>query len=134
LRGSSVQAKLDALEERQGTLTLELAGSPEEPVRLHPNLAVIYKRKVAALHELLSDDATSTEAIEIARSLIDQVKFRPGVDTGLEIELIGDLARMVLLGQDAGKNHPVPAPVPDQFARSVKVVAGVGFEPTTFRL
>jgi transposase InsO family protein len=131
---SSVQAKLEALEARQVALAAELAGSPEEPVRLHPNLAVIYKRKVAALHELLSDAATSTEAIEIARSLIDQVKFRPGADAGLEIELIGDLARMVQLAQDPGKNRPLPAAVPDEFARSVKVVAGVGFEPTTFRL
>jgi site-specific DNA recombinase len=134
LKGSSVQAKLEALEARQVALAAELAGSPEEPVRLHPNLAVIYKRKVAALHELLSDAATSTEAIEIARSLIDQVKFRPGADAGLEIELIGDLARMVQLAQDPGKNRPLPAAVPDEFARSVKVVAGVGFEPTTFRL
>jgi site-specific DNA recombinase len=41
LKGSSVQAKLEALEARHVALAAELAGSPEEPVRLHPNLAVI---------------------------------------------------------------------------------------------
>jgi site-specific DNA recombinase len=77
IRASSVQAKLEALEARQSGLTQELAGLNDEPVRLHPNLAALYRRKVATLHDLLGSDATRAEAVEIIRSLIDQVTFRP---------------------------------------------------------
>jgi site-specific DNA recombinase len=134
LTGPSVQAKLVSLEARKIEVTTELADTTAEPVRLHPNLAVIYHRKVAALHELLGNDATSTEAIEIIRSLIDRVTFRPAVNARLEVELIGDIAMMVRFAQKATKDGPISGAVHDTFDRSVKVVAGVGFEPTTFRL
>ena len=77
-----------------------------EPIRLHPKLADIYRQKVAKLHDLLANDATRTEAIEIIRSLIDTVTFRPGPNSRLEIELVGDLAQMVHLAQNG--NGPVP--------------------------
>ena len=47
---------------------------------------------------------------------------------------VGDIARMVHLAQNSKGNSPVSRAVHDEFTRSVKVVAGVGFEPTTFRL
>ena len=134
LKGPSVQTKLETLETRQGEVAKELAGLLDEPVRLHPNLAAIYRRKVAALQNLLENDATRTEAVEIIRSLVDQVIFRPTTEAGLEVELVGDIARMVHLAQNSNENKPVSGAVLDEFARSVKVVAGVGFEPTTFRL
>jgi site-specific DNA recombinase len=134
LKGPSVQAKLEALEARQTELATELKATPVEPVRLHPSLADIYRQKVAKLHDLLANDATRTEAIEIIRSLIDAVTFRPGSGSQLEIELVGDLAQMVHLAQAPTGNGPVSGAVHDEFARSIKVVAGVGFEPTTFRL
>jgi site-specific DNA recombinase len=134
LKGPSVQAKLEALEARQAELAKELAGLKEEPVRLHPNLAALYRRKVATLHDLLESDATRAEAVEIIRSLVDQVTFRMTADDALEIELVGHLARMVHLAQNPHENSPVAGAVHEEFACSVKVVAGVGFEPTTFRL
>jgi hypothetical protein len=76
LKGPSVQAKLEALEARQREVAEQLADLLDEPVRLHPNLAVLYQRKIAALQDLLDNDATHTEAIEIIRSLVDQVIFR----------------------------------------------------------
>jgi site-specific DNA recombinase len=106
----------------------------DQPVRLHPNLAVICRRKVAALQNLLESEVTRTEAIEIIRSLVDQVIFRPKPQASLEIELVGDIAAMVRLAQNSDPDWPVAQAVHDEFARSVKVVAGVGFEPTTFRL
>jgi site-specific DNA recombinase len=115
-------------------LAKELAALKEEPVRLHPNLAALYRRKVATLHDLLESDATRTEAVEIIRSLVDQVTFRLTADDALEIELVGDLARMVHLAQNSSENSPIAGAVHEEFACSVKVVAGVGFEPTTFRL
>jgi site-specific DNA recombinase len=133
LKGASVQTKLEALEGRQGEVAKELAGLSEEPVRLHPNLASLYRRKVTALQDVLQSDATRTEAVEIIRSLVEQVIFRPTPKAGLEFELVGDIAGMVHLAQNA-ETSPVSGAVHDQFSRSVKVVAGVGFEPTTFRL
>ncbi len=70
--------------------------------------------------------ATRTEAVEILRGLIDAINVRP-TEAGTEIELVGDIVSMLKLpgkesaGIEAHKS-------------SVKVVAGVGFEPTTFRL
>jgi site-specific DNA recombinase len=154
LKGVSVQTKLDALEVRQGEVAKELAGLSEEPVRLHPNLAGLYRRKVAALQDLLESDATRTEAVEIIRSLVDRVIFRPTPEAGgLEVELVGDIAGMVHLAQNSNENSPVSGAVHDEFTRSVKVVAGARnhlnllfnaprlqtglmgrFESTTFRL
>ena len=134
LKGASVQAKLEALEARQAEVAKELGGLSAEPVQIHPNLADLYRRKVAALQDLLEADATRTEAVEIIRSLVDQVIFRPAAEAGLEIELVGDIAGMVHLAQNSNENSPVSRAVHDEFMRSVKVVAGVGFEPTTFRL
>jgi site-specific DNA recombinase len=133
LKGASVQTKLEALEARQGEVANELSGLSEEPVRLHPNLAALYRQKAAALQDLLESDATRTEAVEIIRSLVDRVIFRPTPEGGIEVELVGDIAGMVHLAQNS-ENSPVSGAVHDQFASSVKVVAGVGFEPTTFRL
>jgi hypothetical protein len=62
------------------------------------------------------------------------VIFRPTAEAGLEVELVGDIAAMVHLAQNSNEDSPVSGAVHDEFARSVKVVAGVGFEPTTFRL
>ena len=95
-------------------------------VRLHPNLADLYQRKVATLQDLLESDATRTEAVEIIRSLVDQVIFRPTPEAGLEVELVGDIAGMVHLAQNS-ENSPFSGAVHDQFARSVKVVAGARF-------
>ena len=68
--------------------------------------------------------ATRTEAVEIIRSLVDQVIFRPTVEAGLEVELVGDIAQMVRLSQNSNENSPISGAVHDEFARSVKVVAG----------
>jgi site-specific DNA recombinase len=134
LKGASVQTKLEALEARQGEVANELSGLSEEPVRLHPNLAALYRQKAAALQDLLESDATRTEAVEIIRSLVDRVIFRPTPEGGIEVELVGDIAGMIHLAQNSNENSPVSGAVHDEFTRSVKVVAGVGFEPTTFRL
>ena len=129
LKGPSVQTKLETLEARQGEVAKGLAGLLDEPVRLHPNLAAIYRRKVATLQNLLEDDATRSEAVEVIRSLIDQVIFRPTAEAGLEVELVGDIARMVHLAQNSNQDSPVSGAVHDEFARSVKVVAGLQQHP-----
>src|SRR5262249_29932187 len=95
----------------------ELAGLSEEPVRLHPNLADLYHQKVAVLQKLLESDDTRTEAVAIIRSLVEKVIFRPAPEAGLEIELVGDIAGMVHLAQNAKENSPISGAVHDEFMR-----------------
>jgi site-specific DNA recombinase len=57
-------------------------------------------------------------------------------EDGFTVELVGEIANMVSLAlrPDTKKAASGETAVPDGFRRSVKVVAGAGFEPATFRL
>ena len=126
-RAPRLQAKLDELEQSKARLQSEIDGAPAPSPRLHPNLAELYRKKVASLQDALVDPATKTEALEILRSLIDRVSVSAD-ENGFTIELVGEIANIVRLstGAESLGNEP--------YRSSVKVVAGVGFEPTTFRL
>jgi site-specific DNA recombinase len=126
-RAPGLQAKLDELEQSKARLQSEIDGAPEPSVRLHPNLAELYRKKVASLQEALIDPATKTEALEILRGLIDRVSVTAD-ENGFTIEFVGEIANMVRLAAGAESLGKEP------HRSSVKVVAGVGFEPTTFRL
>jgi site-specific DNA recombinase len=56
--------------------------------------------------------------------------LRPNQQGKLELDLYGDLAGILTL---AGKKDR-PLDQNDRSVQQVKMVAGVGFEPTTFRL
>ncbi len=125
LRSPGLQAKLDELEEHKAALEGELAASPPPAPRFHPNLGELYRRKVERLHEALRDPMIRSEALDILRGLIEAVVMHP-TDDGFEVELLGDIASMLELpdGSSSFSDH----------ACSIKVVAGAGFEPATFRL
>ncbi len=72
------------------------------------------------------------EALDLLRSLIDQVEIRPA-ENGFEIELVGDIAHMVEFANSQGHTKKWAA-LDGAVHCSVKVVAGAGFEPATFRL
>jgi hypothetical protein len=72
LRAPGLQSKLDELGERKTALEADITGAPTAAPRLHPNLAEIYRQKVANLQQALADPATQTEALEILRGLIEQ--------------------------------------------------------------
>jgi site-specific DNA recombinase len=91
-------------------------------------LAQVYRSRVERLQEALADPEIRDEAFEILRGLIEMWFVHPGDDRP-QIELVGEIVRMIELGMD-GK----PAALPVEAACSVKVVAGAGFEPATFRL
>jgi len=65
---------------------------------LHPNMAELYRNKVADLHRALLDDASRPEAVEILRSLVDAIVLTPA-DGQLVITLRGDLAGILSLGR-----------------------------------
>ena len=101
LRAPALQAKLDDLEQRKAkTSDPRSMATPAELPRLHPNVAELYRKKVASLQDALADPATKTEAIQILRWLIDRVVVTAAED-GFTIELVGDIANMVRLSTGA---------------------------------
>ncbi len=126
-----MQKRLEELELRRAELEQEIGSASTPPVRLHPNLAQIYRRKVERLQHALNDPEIRDEAIQVLRGLLESVVIAPA-ETGFEVEIVGEIAHMIEMSMDEGKKKgPV---LNERMARSVKVVAGVGFEPTTFRL
>ena len=83
---------------------------------------------VARLEHLLRDRETRHEAFEIIRGLIESVELRP-VDDHLEVELRGDLAGILGFAGGAKGRHSQ-----ETKSMQIKLVAGAGFEPATFRL
>ncbi|MHB2170109.1 recombinase family protein [Alsobacter sp. R-9] len=136
LRSPGLQQRLDALETERRQIEATLAAPAPSPIRLHPNLADLYRKKVAALHEALQDPRTQAEALDIVRSLIEQVIVRPREGGGFEVELVGEIASMVEVAMGSERKNAARdgAALDAGSRRSVKVVAGTGFEPVTFRL
>src|SRR5262249_28229510 len=73
LRSPGLQQRLDELERRRVQLEEELASASVSPIRLHPNLAQVYKSKVEQLQESLSDPEIRDEALDVLRSLVERV-------------------------------------------------------------
>jgi site-specific DNA recombinase len=129
----SMKARMAELETEKAALEERLAAAPEPPkVRLHPNLAGVYRQKVEALEQALADPSIKAEAMEIVRSQIERITLTPNVEGSLDIHLYGDLARIMQLCEAADcKSERPRTNVP---GRGLSVVAGAGFEPATFRL
>jgi hypothetical protein len=102
IRAPGLQQKLDALEADQKRLSGLSRKPAPDPVRLHPNLAALYRRQVEQLHAALTHPSTRDEAFAILRQLIERVAVHPRED-GIEIELEGAIVAMVevALGSDA---------------------------------
>ena len=126
----ALKQDLVALEARQITLQRELAAAKAPAPLIHPNLAEVYRQRVERLHEALHDPATREEAFELIRSLIEEIRLVP--DEGeLRVELTGELAGILALAADSKKPGGLSAA---GLAEQIKMVAGIGFEPMTFRL
>jgi hypothetical protein len=100
---ASMKTEIESLEARKKHVTDVLASAEEPPRLLHPNMAEIYRQRIASLHESLRDDSTKAEAAEIFRNMVDEVTLVPerGV---LAIMLRGDLAAMLSFA--AAKKKP----------------------------
>ena len=95
----SMKAKMDDLEARKATLEAEVLAAPDEqPVLLHPGLSEVYRNQVANLAEALNAPETKTEAAEIMRSLVSEIRLSPDGGT-MCIDLIGELAGLLSLGE-----------------------------------
>ncbi len=118
----SMKDKMSALEARKSAIRDELSElGEEEPIRLHPGLSGIYRRKVAALTEALNkDEIARNEAVEVLRGLISTIRLTPDDSGELQIELVGELGAIMLLAEEDSKK---PRRVSNG-AYSVTLVAG----------
>jgi site-specific DNA recombinase len=117
---TEVKDDLARLVMRREELEALLAGTKEEPVLLHPNMAAEYRRQVASLAQVLNREENRGEAADILRSLVDRIELSPNQQGKLEIDLYGDLAGILTLA--ARKDRPLDQSDPS--VQQVKVVAG----------
>ncbi|MCG7509065.1 recombinase family protein [Mesorhizobium sp. IRAMC:0171] len=124
-----VKERGDKLRARKTELTSFLETVDEPPPLLHPAMAQQYRMRVLNLYEALQHDSEEKrmEAAEIIRSLVEDINLKPE-NRKIAIEVRGDLAGILMLSVQT-KN-----PAGKAGSSQVKLVAGVGFEPTTFRL
>ncbi|SFN77248.1 Site-specific DNA recombinase [Roseovarius lutimaris] len=119
---NTLDAELDALK----------AGRPAlvpVPIDLPDDLPGLYRSYVANLTATLTDEEVSGPAADELHSLLEGVVVSWNAGEAVhELELRGKLLEMLIKTKPAGKAGFIAN------ARSLKLVAGVGFEPTTFRL
>jgi site-specific DNA recombinase len=125
----ALNVKLKVLETKKASLEDKLAATHDAEPLLHPALATIYRVTVEGLQTSLRAPEACREAFELIRGLIDAIMVTPSHGK-LNIELRGDLAGILALSE-AGKGNAFST---NEKALQIKMVAGVGFEPTTFRL
>ena len=97
--GAAVKDEMTTLEARRLDLFSQLEGTPRSVPRLHPNVAEVYRKKVANLGEALNEERTRAEAAEAIRELIEEVRLVPK-DGNLKIELYGELAALINLANE----------------------------------
>ncbi len=122
------QARKQTLE---GQLAINDVDTNVGDIVMQPDLAGLYHSKIATLSEAFEDETLRAEAFERIRELIAGVVFVPEGDE-LAIYLRGELAAILELCACPDTKKP-PAGLTEE-ALQIKLVAGVGFEPTTFRL
>lgn len=115
-----VTQKLRELERRRLDLEAELSTVAAPAPRLHPNLAEVYRRKVADLQQALADKDAGP-ARELVRALVEAIVLIP--ERGrLRVEVRGELAAILRLSGSG--NAKAPAGGPELLVEQVKMVAG----------
>ena len=104
--------------------------------RIHPQMGERYREEVGRLREALCEVRRREEAAEIIRGLIECIVLNPEADAAgkraLTIDLKGHLAGILRLAAAERKTKDVNGAAPIE--QQIKLVAGAGFEPTTFGL
>ena len=127
----TMKETMPGLEARKAELTAELEQAKEPPALLHPSMAEEYRKRLDGLFEALADERTRLETTDDIRALVGRIVVapEPGGDGRAQLRLEGDLGGILTLA--AGKKTPAR---PQDERVLTSVVAGAGFEPSTFRL
>jgi DNA invertase Pin-like site-specific DNA recombinase len=105
---ATTKSRLLELEAEQNRLTSLLKVAPEARPAIHPNLAQLYRQKVARLEIELNDPAISAEAKSVLRSMIEKIVIHPGDKRGeVQLELHGELANILAI--TVGRKNEVGA-------------------------
>ena len=119
---ATVNDRLWELDARRVQLEEQIATAAKPAPRLHPNLAQLYRQKVARLTEVLARE-DAAEVREVIRGLVEAILLVPEE---------GRLAAVLALAE--GVRDDKGAGVTGALCGQIKMVAGIGFEPMTFRL
>ena len=129
---SGMVDRLRELEARQDVLNERLAAIPADLPDTHPNIADIYRRRVARLAEAVDHPEDRDAAASAIRGLIERIVLTPGAKWAeMNAVLHGDLGTIFEWAGSGRKNTKTDILMPEM---SVSVVAGEGFEPSTFGL
>ena len=119
---NTVDAELKELHVKRDTLI-------PTPVELPEDLPALYQTFVVNLVATLTEESVAGRASDELHELLDQVVITWNADKKIhEYDMQGDLIEMMK------KAKPAEEAGIDANESSLKLVAGVGFEPTTFRL
>jgi site-specific DNA recombinase len=99
--GATIKDEMTALEARRSDLLDQLKAAPPPVPRLHPNVAALYREKIASLREALNSEGSRSEAADCIRGLIEEIRLVPE-KRRLRIELSGQLAALINLASQ----HP----------------------------
>lgn len=142
---SMVKDELESVAKRQDELkTLMQSSNDESRPLIHPTMSRRYKSEIATLTNALANGGAA-EAREQVRGLIEKIVLSPqSVEDDLSIDLYGDLAGILRIasedksmkekGKIEKRLESMTANDNHNFEPSVQLVAGAGFEPTTFGL
>jgi site-specific DNA recombinase len=101
----AMKARMTELEQQKVEKSARLAADTPQLPDVNPNIAEIYRRKVANLIVTLTDPQTNQEAATALRSLIGDIVLTPGEKRGeVHATLRGEL--MSILDFAAGRNTP----------------------------
>jgi site-specific DNA recombinase len=130
----TLSERLTVLEARRAELESNVEAVAAPVVEIHPRAGDVYRRQVADLKGLLAQ-ATPEKRLEaqaLLRSLIAKIVVRPLAPYGVvEFDVYGALASLLVLSQPKAKKAAIDGDLRESMG---VMVAGVGFEPTTFRL
>jgi len=124
----ALRDRLAALEAERDEIEAEIAEVVPPTVEFHPNAANAYRDKVRSLKKTLAeaDEDSRLAANEAIREIVEKVVIHPrGRYKPVEIEIYGQLAALLRISERAAA---------DPLESRGVLVAGIGFEPMTFRL
>ena len=82
LRTPGLLKRLEEAEAKKAELEAQLQAPEPSPIRLHPGLSDLYRRKVADLAGSLQDTTIRPRALEALRGLIERVTVHASADSG----------------------------------------------------
>jgi site-specific DNA recombinase len=78
----AMKARMEELESQKAAILVRLEASAPRPLDVNPNVAEVYRRKVARVTKCLDDPQTNQEASSAIRSLIGEIVLTPGAKRG----------------------------------------------------